>query len=291
MNQVKVIKYNLVFILIMAISGLVFGFLTGSKSIITDGVVSTVIFITSSIGIYVHTRLYPKDIYSYPYGKWRLEYIYNLIRMVTLLAIILYSFLESIFIIFHYFMSDIVPKEVVLQSLIPYFIIKLTAVMCSMIWLKRNRKRNNIDQEAFQMEYSSIIVDGCLTFAILIGILVFGQISVISEVADACTLMIVAILLGFSVCGELKHLVLMMIGKRIFFEQEKRTKKLIEMCYPQIKVRDVYIEKHGLVTMFYIRCSFSEAMCSSDLYRIECELKAYLRIQHVAKPRLHFYFE
>lgn len=291
MDHQKVIKINLIFVAIMAISGLYFGFTTGSKSVITDGIVSTVILASSSLGLFVHTRLFPNDTNKYPYGKWRFEYIYNFMRMVTLLVIITYSFFESLFVIFHYHFSNIIPKEVLFSEVLPYFILKLGAVILSMLWLKKNFKRNNIDEDSYTMEYSSVVVDGCLTLAIMIGIIVFSQIAAISKIADAVTLLIVAIILGVSVYEELKHLVLIMIGKRIFVKEEEFAKELIESKYPILDIRDIYVEKHGMVTMYYIHCSYDTPIVSSDLHEIECGTKAYLKMHHIEKPRLHFYFE
>ncbi len=291
MNHEKVVKVNLIFVFIMAFSGLLFGFLTGSKSIITDGIVSTVIFISSYVGIYVHSSLYPARLEDYPYGKWRFEYIYNLLRMVTLLVIIAYSFIESLYIIFHYMTSGVVPKEVVLIEVFPYFVIKIGAVICSLIWLKKCYKRKDVSLEAYTIEQSAVKVDGMLTLAILIGIVVFSHIAAISKIADACTLLIVAIILGISVFKELRHLVTMMIGKRIFQEQEAFITELINKKYHQIQIHDVYLEKHGVISMIYIQCSYEQSMTSEQFKKLQRELKAYFILNQIEKPMLHFYFD
>lgn len=291
MNHERVVKVNLIFVFVMALSGLVFGFLTGSKSIITDGIVSTVIFVSSLVGIYVHSSLYPACIDDYPYGKWRFEYIYNLLRMVTLLVIIGYSFLESLYTIFHYWISGVIPKEIILIEVFPYFLIKMSMVFLSLWWLKSNYKKKHVDFESYSMESSSIKVDGFLTLAILIGIVVFSHIPVISKVADAFTLLIVAIILGISVFKELKQLIVMMIGKRIFHEQEAFIIKLINEKYDDFKIHDVYLEKHGIISMIYIKCEFEHSMTSSEFMKLERELKAYFKIHEIEKPMLHFYFD
>lgn len=291
MNHEKVVKINLIFVFVMAISGLLFGFLTGSKSIITDGIVSTVIFISSFVGIYVHSSLQPACVSDYPYGKWRFEYIYNLLRMVTLLIIIGYSFLESLYTIFHYWISGVVPKEIVLASVFPYFIIKMSMVAVSLWWLRLSYKRKDVDFESYSMESSSIKVDGFLTLAILIGIVVFSHITAISKVADAFTLLIVAIILGISVFKELKQLVVMMIGKRVFHEQEAFITKLINEKYVDFKIHDVYLEKHGIISMIYIQCEFEHSMTSIEFMKLERELKAYFKMHNIEKPMLHFYFD
>lgn len=291
MKHEQVIKRNLIFIFIMAASGLLFGLFTGSKSIITDGIVSTVIFFSSYVGIYIHTSLEPKNLEAYPYGRWRFEYIYNLLRLVTLLAIITYSFLDSIYVIFHYILSNVVPKEVMFIEILPYFIIKIIAVGLSINWLKRNYERGNIGSEVYAMELSSVKVDGCLTIAILLGIVVFSKIEAISKIADALTLLIVAVILALSVFSELKHLIVIMIGKRIFFEEEKFITDLIHVKYDQIHIKDVYLEKHGIISMIYIQCSFDTSMTTCQLATIEREIKSYLKIHKIEKPRLHFFFE
>lgn len=291
MNHERVVKINLIFVFIMAFSGLFFGFLTGSKSIITDGIVSTVIFISSYVGIYVHSSLYPAQVMDYPYGKWRFEYIYNLLRMVTLLVIIAYSFIESLYIIFHYITSGVVPKEIILSEVFPYFIIKIGAVICSLIWLKKSYKRKAVSLEAYTIEESAVKVDGLLTLAILIGIVVFSHIAAISKVADAFTLLIVAIILGISVFKELRHLITMMIGKRIFHEQEEFIIKLINQKYDHIQIHDVYLEKHGIISMIYIQCSYDYSMTSEQFKKLQRELKSYFILHGIEKPMLHFYFD
>lgn len=291
MSHEDVLRRNLLFIFIMALSGLVFGLLTGSKAIITDGIVSTVILFSSYVGIHIHSSLRPKNIQEYPYGKWRFEYIYNLLRMVTLLAIIVYSFLDSLFVIFHFITSSIVPKEVLFIDILPYFIIKTVAVMMSFIWLRKNYNHGNIEKEVYSMEKSSVMVDGLLTLAILIGMVFFGGIESIRDIADALTLLVVAIILAFSIFHELHHLIDIMIGKRVFIEEEQFIKDLIHLKYDKIHIKDVYVEKHGVISMIYIQCYFDTALTTSDLMKLEREVKSYLKIHKVEKPRLHFFFD
>lgn len=291
MKHNKVVKVNLIFVFVMALSGLGFGFLTGSKSIITDGIVSSVIFVSSYVGTHVHLRMYPISAYDYPYGKWRFEYIYNLLRMVTLLVIIGYSFLESLYTIFHYFTSGVVPKEIILAEVMPYFVIKMVMVVCSLVWLKRCYKRKDINLEAYTMEKSSVQVDGILTLAIFLGIVIFSHIAPISKIADACTLLIVAIILGFSVFKELRQLVVMMIGKRIFHEQEKFITDLVHKKYDDFHISDVFLEKHGAISMIYLRCSYDNALTSEQFTKLQRELKAYFIMHDIEKPMLHFYFD
>ncbi len=45
-NEFKAIKYNSVFIFLMAASGLIFGTLAKSSAIILDGLFSTILFLT-----------------------------------------------------------------------------------------------------------------------------------------------------------------------------------------------------------------------------------------------------
>lgn len=290
MKQEKILQKNLIFIGIMAISGLLFGFVTGSKSIITDGIVSTVILCSSLLGIYVHTKLYANDNEQYPFGKWRFEYIYNLIRLITLFLIIVFSFFDGVFTIFHYFYSDIVPVEIEFMSLFPYFVIKLVAVACSLTYLKANVRRGNIEQEAYQVEKSSVTVDGVLTCAIIVGMLVFARIAPIEDIADACTLIIVSLILGASIFTEIKHLIFLMIGKRTYVNRELFVKELVECKYPDFNIHDVFIEKQGEIFMTYIHCSFDKKISSSELVKLENEVKALLKINNFIHPRLHFYF-
>ncbi len=290
MDYQKAIKVNLALILIMAISGLYFGLVTNSKSLITDGTVSLVIFISSSLGLYVHSQLKPSNLKLYPYGKWRFEYIYNLFRLLTLLAIIVYSFFEAINIIYLYLTTGTSPDLILLKDIWVYFLIKLTAVIVSIMWLRSCNKRQILNDEAYLLEYSSVKVDGLLTIAILLGLVVFNKIEIISEIADACTLLIIAIILAISIFSELRHLIYIMIGRRMFPEEEQAIKDLIELKFSHIHVHDLYIEKQGIVTMIYIHCSFDLKMSSNELVDVEYEIKNLLNILNYEKPKLHFYF-
>lgn len=291
MTHEDVAQRNLIFILIMAVSGLGFGIMTGSKSIITDGIVSTVILFSSYAGIKIHTSLESNNTKYYPYGKWRFEYVYNLFRLVTLLAIIGYAFIDSIYIIIHFVISDITPVEIEFIEILPYFIIKLIAVSLSLAWLKKSYKRGYIMHEVYSMEASSVKVDGLLTVAILLGIVIFGKIELIRDIADALTLLVVAIILGISIYKEMKYLIVIMIGKRLFIEEEQFIKDLIHSKYQNLHVNDVFLEKYGLVSMIYIQCYFDEKMTTNELCKLEREIKSYLKIHKIEKPRLHFFFE
>ncbi|MFV0289005.1 MAG: cation transporter [Mycoplasmatales bacterium] len=285
----QIMFVTLFFILIMAISGLFFGIISSSKSILTDGIVSLVIFCSSFLGIYIQRRLRLSDDTLYPYGRWRFQNIYNLLRMITLLLIILYSFLEAIFTIYHYLFENIIPPEIDFVSAIPYFIIKMVAVFLALSWLSLNK--DNLNNEEYKVEFTSISVDGVLTLAIIIGMAVFANIALIQYIADSLTLLIVAIILGISIFKELKALINLMIGKKIYVTQEQAISQLINRHYQDFYFKDIHLENQGIITQVFITCYFDDKKTMEDFLQLQIKAKELLQANGFDKTHVHFYFE
>ncbi len=288
MDLRKIISINLIFVLIMAISGISFGLSAHSSALLTDGTVSLVIFFSSSLGILIHTILNHNDDYLYPFGKWRFEYVYNFIRLMILTTIIIYSLFEASHTIINYLINNLIPEQVSFNSILLYFPLKLSAALLSLLWLRYNK--NQLDDEYYSVERDSVLVDTLLTIAIFIGFTVFSNISTISEIADSITLLLISIILLTTIISELKHLIFILIGRRMYVELEQ---SIIEKLQTEVdfQINDVHIEKFGIVYIVFITCSFTTAKTVEQLEQLDIDTQNILIAHDITKFRTEFSFK
>ncbi|WOO89705.1 cation transporter [Mollicutes bacterium LVI A0078] len=286
MDTRKIIGINLVFVLIMAISGIYFGVSANSKALLTDGVVSLVIFSSSSLGILIHSILNHNDDYLYPFGKWRFEYVYNFIRLMILTTIIVYSLFEATHTIYSYIALDEVQTTITLNAIILYFPLKLSAAIASLVWLRIHKQ--NLDDEYYAVERDSVLVDTVLTIAILIGFAVLTRIELVKPVADSITLLIISVILLITIFSELKHLIFILIGRRIYTDLE-------QIVYDNIpnnfNTFDVHIEKFGIVYIVFVTCSYNGSKTVTELEALESLIGTVLENNNVTRYRIELNFK
>lgn len=286
MDTRKVISINLIFILIMALSGIYFGITASSKALLTDGIVSLVIFSSSSLGILIHSILNHNDDYLYPFGKWRFEYVYNFIRLMILSMIIIYSLFESIHTIYNFSTGTEFSQTITLSSIIYYFPIKLTAASLSLLWLRAHK--TNLDDEYYAVERDSVIVDTVLTIAILIGFTVLTNIESVKQIADSITLLIISIILLITILSELKHLIYILIGRRMYTDLEQ----IVQNNIPdQFITYDVHIEKFGIVYIVFVTCSYLGAKSVIELEELEQQIGDILETNNINRYRIELSFK
>lgn len=286
MESRKIIAINLIFILIMAFSGIYFGVSANSQALLTDGVVSLVIFFSSSLGILIHSILNHSNDYLYPFGKWRFEYVYNFIRLMIITIIIVYSLFESIISITAFFRGTSHSNIINLSQISLYFPIKLGAAFISLTWLRSNKSK--LDEEYYQVERDSVLVDGLLTISILIGFSLLGRISSVAEIADSITLLIISVILLITIFEELKHLVFVLIGKRIYIDLEQQLSRSVN--YADFKISDIHIEKFGIVYIVFVTCSYPGSKPISTLEEFEANIGSNLEQLGISKYRIELNF-
>lgn len=286
MNERKIIAINLIFVLIMSLSGIYFGTVGNSSSLLTDGIVSLVIFLSSSIGIFVHSMLNKNNDYLYPFGKWRFEYVYNFIRLMVLTIIIGYSIFEATKTIIDFFIFNQVTQTVDFSKIIIYFPIKLITALVSLLWLKHNK--SNLDDEYYSIERDSVFVDAILTTAILIGLSIISRIDSISAISDSLTLLLISFILLYTIGSELKHLIYILIGKRIYTNLEQDLFSTIDSDF---NITDIHIEKFGIVYIVFITCSFVGTKTINEIEEFEQYIGLQTEKLGISKYRVELNFK
>lgn len=287
MSSKKIIAINLIFVLIMSLSGIYFGIIGNSSSVLTDGMVSLVIFLSSSLGIYIHAALNHNNDYLYPFGKWRFEYIYNFIRLIIILIIIAYSLFEAGISIYQYINNPYYATSISFDSIILYFPIKLITASISLLWLKSHKA--DLDDEYYQVERDSVFVDFILTVAIFLGFTFISKIDSIAEIADSITLIIISFILLITIFEELKHLILIIIGKRIYTDLEyKLADALINQHFV---IEDIHIEKFGIVYIVFVTCSFEGMKSLKQIEHFESQVGDKLALNNINRYRIELNFK
>lgn len=275
----KAIRINAIFILIMALSGLIFGFLSKSSAIILDGLFSTILFFTLLFAIYIQKVSSQPVTYLYPYSKWRLDTIYILFKVLILLGILLYTLIDSIIVLGEFFIYGIVPDEVNASWIIIYTVIKLSAAIpCYLIYSKYIRQTNN-KSEFLHIERKSVVIDGGITFAIFVGFFTIGQISWLKDITDGLILFCLAVFLLYEMKKELVHTMDVLLGKRINVDREKYYTGLLTNWFSEFYIKDIHIEYYGKTTVVSIVSSFNGSKTTLELHNFERMVKKILEAE------------
>ncbi len=275
----KAIEINLIFILIMALSGLVFGFLSKSSAILLDGLFSTILFLTLIFAIYIQKVSNQPVTYLYPYSKWRLDTIYILFKVLVLLGILLYTLIDSVIVLGEYFLYNSVPTEVNATWIIIYTFIKLSAAIpCYMIYTKFI-KATNYKSAFLRIERKSVVIDGGITFAIFVGFFTIGQISWLKDITDSIILFCLAVFLLYEMKKEFVHTMDVLLGKRINIERERYYTGLLTNWFSDFYVKDIHIEYYGKTTVVSIVSGYCGSKTTLELHNFERTIKRILEAE------------
>lgn len=286
----KAILVNAPFIFIMAVSGLVFGYLSHSSSIILDGLFSTILFMTLFFAAYIKKLSNQPISYLYPYAKWKLDTIYILFKVLILLGILFYTLFDASIVLFEYIKYGIAPEEVKGYWITIYSVIKLGAAVPSYFIYKNFRHKTKDRSEFLKIEQKSVIIDGGITLAILIGFYTIGQIEFFKEITDAIILLLLALFLIREMLHELTHTINILIGKRILVEREEYYVNFFNNYFADYQFKDIHIEYYGQITVVSIVCGFKGEKSIIELHNFERVLKEELRGE-LGEVYLHTYWD
>lgn len=286
----KAILINAPFIFIMAISGLIFGYLSNSSSIVLDGLFSTILLLTLIFAAYIkHLSKQPIS-YLYPYSKWKLDSIYILFKVLILLGILLYTLFDACFVLFEYVFNGVTPESVNGFWITIYSIIKLSAAVPSYLIYKKYREQTSNRSEFLKIEQKSVLIDAAITLSILIGFYTIGQIEMFAEITDAIILLVLALFLIKEMISELILIINILLGKRIQVEKEEYYVNLFNNYFYDFKFKDVHIEYYGATTVVSIVCGFTGQKSIIDLHNFERKIKKQLR-DDLGEIYLHTYWD
>ncbi len=240
----KILKINLIFLIIMAISGIVLGSLSNSGAIKFDGIFSLFIFVTVIIGIVVNNTSLHKPSNKYPFGQYELGNIFTLLKIFSLLMLVLYSSLSATKNIIMYYNFDVKPDVLILKYSYMYYGLMLF-VKSSSIFLYRYGKNTINDSFLMKEEYLSAIVDGLLTLSIFLGITIFSKITFISDIADELVLLLISLYLLWVLVKELIEIINIMIKKDIYIDKELSLVEVLQKEINEVNFKSCHFEKVG----------------------------------------------
>ncbi len=286
----KAILVNAPFILVMAVSGLLFGYLSHSSSIILDGLFSTILFLTLFLAIYIKQLSNQPVSYLYPYSKWKLDTVYILFKVLVLLGILFYTLFDASIILYEYIFHGVVPEEVQGFWITVYSIIKLGAAIPSYLIYRKYRKKAHDRSEFLKIEQKSVLIDAGITLSILIGFYTFGQIDMFKEITDALILLLLALFLIKEMFHEFRHTMDILIGKRILVNREEYYVNYFNRYFADFKFKDIHIEYYGPITVVSMVCGFTGEKSIIELHNFERILKEKLR-DELGEVYLHTYWD
>ncbi len=277
--ELKAVKYNSVFMLIMAASGLVFGVLAKSSAIILDGLFSTILFLTIILAVFIQKIASQPISYMYPYSKWRLDSLYILFKVLILIGILMYTLFDAVHVLVDFFVSGSMPEAIEGQWIIIYSFIKISAAVPSILIYKGYRKKVKNKSEFLKIEQKSVMIDTIITLAILIGFLTLAQVERIEPVADALILLFLSVFLLSQMYKELIHIINLLIGKRINLDREIYYLNYFNLWFNDYKFKDVHIEYYGKTTIVSLVCNYKGKKDIYEMHDFERKVKELMYLE------------
>ena len=269
----KAIKYNLIPIFLMGLSGLVFGLLSGSNAVSLDGIFSIVILITviiaKSVGKVANT---PRN-YDFPRGHYLLENIYLLFKIVILATILTISILDSSVNIYNYFVNNAEPHAITQFYVNIYYICKTITFVIALLIYTHFYNLTKGKSTILKVERKSVIIDGTITFAIAIGFLILGGIESLKDISDSIILLSISLFLIIGIFKDFKEEINKTIGKRYLQNREVYYLNYFNMYFSEFEILDVYIFYIGKLCTVSLVVSFKNKKSVSEMHLFEKEIK------------------
>ncbi len=286
----RAMSINLIPIFIMGASGLLFGYLAGSSAIMLDGAFSTVIFLTVILAKKISKVANVPRTHKYPRGRYLLESLYILFKIVVLMTILIISMGESAITLYEYYFHSVIPEAVNTFYANMYYVVKLTAFAIALIVYKYYLKQCDNKSNVLLIETKSVIIDGTITIAIFLGFFILGNFKPIEDVVDSIILLCISIFLFKEVMHSFKEQLNKTLGKRDMQSQEIYYKSMFNNYFSQFEFIDVYIFYLGKACTVSIIGNFEGEVSVNDLVYLEHEIKK-LMSEELGKVYLYLYWD
>lgn len=269
----KAMTYNLVPIFMMGASGLVFGYLAGSSAIILDGIFSTVILLTVLLAKKINKLANTPRNYHYPRGRFLLENIYILFKIIVLITILVLSIGDSLLTLYEYFANDIYPEAINHFYANLYYIFKFVFFAIALgiyyYFYQLTDKKSNI----LKLEMKAVMIDGTITITIFLGFLILGNIPFFEHISDSIILLIISCFLLYEVIHDFKFQLNKTLGKRDLITTEIYYRSFFNLYFTDFEILDVYIFYLGKSCTVSIVANFDGSQDVDQLVFFEEEIK------------------
>ncbi|MBL0701562.1 MAG: cation transporter, partial [Spiroplasma sp.] len=185
----KASNYNLIPIFFMAVSGIIGGILSNSSAIFIDGAFSAVLFFTIFLGKWIQLQIIKPKNNDYPVGRSRLGSLYVLFKILILIGILSYSFIDSGFIIIKYAGGNYTPELVDVYYARIYYVVKTIAFIISFALYTYYLKQTNYQSTILRVDRKGTVIDGGITLGIMSGFFFLGKIPLVAPISDSIILL------------------------------------------------------------------------------------------------------
>ncbi|EOD80842.1 Cobalt-zinc-cadmium resistance protein [Grimontia indica] len=201
-TEERALKVSIVANLVMAFSGWVTYYLSGSEALLLDGNLSFILFLSSIVALRL-TRVKALVTDDFPFGKFAGESMYTLFKGIMILGVLLSSITTNIGKIFGYIEGEPTPPLVIGPIMI--YTLAMVAICLGLAFYYRNEnKKVQYNSMLLDAEAKSSLVDGVLSAAIGIALIaiifvdIHGAWGFLHYIGDA----IVVVLLGIAMMPQ-----------------------------------------------------------------------------------------
>lgn len=269
----KAITICIFFVFIMAASGVVFGFLAGSSAILLDGIFSTVLLVTVFLSKYVQKIITKKSTHDYPIGFNNLESLYIFFKIMILIGILLFSLLHSLETIFAFYFHSITPGTVDEFYAHIYYVVKIVAFVFAYVIYTNAIVKTDGKANLLKVERKGVLIDGGITFGIMIGMIILPLVGVPEVLADSIVLLLLSVFLLIVMYKDLKEELKLVVNKRIYLKEEEEYKKIFNDGMHICIINYMYIVKNAKQTYVYIEFDFKNSLEINELQNTELLIK------------------
>ena len=250
-----------------AILGILFFVLTNSKSLLLDGLISTILVISTIVSLLISKDMQKEASSKYPLGRRTLENIFLFLRAILMILIIFLSIVSGIITIIAYFSNyDVNVVNLDYKLMIIYASLMIgSCLLITLIYSYCNRKIPS-GSDMIKIEIKSSIYDGLVTLFAVGSLLLFNHFSpndALKAIGDSIIVIILSLIYLYAPIKELSKQAKILSDRRRLIGEEQKIIELIKTNFIDFDIFDVYFSYSPIEGVIYV-CLFPNKKMSSD---------------------------
>ena len=282
-----------------ALVGIVFFFWSKSQAIFLDAFISFILFASTLISLFVSNALNKEADSSYPLGRWAIENLFLVFRSILMLAIIIFSFINSISTIISV-ATDSAVNEINISylnmSIYAFLMVGLCFLISIIYWINNSKIEGG--SNIIKLEIKASIYDGLVTLFATSSLLIFTFVEFLNplkDYIDSIVTIILSLIYSISPIKEIIFQIKVLVGKRRESDEENVIFDKLSSSFPGFNYYDIYFSYSDHESVIYVCLFPKEIMDSDTLHKHFVSIEEYLYKEYdnpkvilvLSKTKLH----
>ncbi|KXF83214.1 cation transporter [Enterovibrio coralii] len=198
-TEQKALKVSILANLVMAFSGWITYYLSGSEALLLDGNLSFILFLSSIVALRL-TRVKAQVSDDFPFGKFAGESMYTLFKGIMILGVLLSSITTNVGKIIGYAEGEPTP-QLIIGPIMIYTLAMVVICLGLAVYYRNENRKVQYNSMLLEAETKSSLVDGVLSAAIGVALIAIefvdinGPAGFLHYIGDAIVVVILGVVM------------------------------------------------------------------------------------------------